>query len=65
MTFTYCVTSVCPIREDCQRFENDAGRHCVFRTYADFSEELIRRADNTVSCPFFKHKDDAVQANAA
>lgn len=56
MTITYCMTSNCPLSRDCQRFEDDAGRHSLHRTYADFSEELIRRPDGEVSCPFFLDK---------
>ncbi|HYP69132.1 MAG TPA: hypothetical protein VEP67_12895 [Thiobacillaceae bacterium] len=65
MSFTYCVTSTCPLRKDCERFEVDAARHCVFRTYADFSEELIRGKDMTVSCPFFMEKTSILQQDAA
>jgi hypothetical protein len=32
------------------------------RTYADFSEELIRKADNTTTYPFFIDSSDARQA---
>jgi hypothetical protein len=53
------------MKENCARFENDAARHCVFRTYADFSEELIRGPNNTVSCPFYMDKDQTPEANAA
>jgi hypothetical protein len=53
MTLTYCMTSVCPLASGCRRFEDDAARHSLTRTYADFSEELIRAADRSVSCPFF------------
>jgi hypothetical protein len=65
LSFTYCVTSTCPLRKDCERFEDDAANHCVFRTYADFSEELIREKDNKVSCPFFMTKTCALQQDAA
>jgi hypothetical protein len=65
MSFTYCVTSTCPLRKDCGRFEDDAASHCVFRTYADFSEELVRAKDNSVSCPFFMEKAGALQKSAA
>jgi hypothetical protein len=30
------------------------------RTYADFSEELIREPDKATTCPFFMSKDDAL-----
>jgi autoinducer 2-degrading protein len=53
---TYCMTSSCPLSRDCRRFEDDAGHHSLHRTYADFSEELVRRPDGQVSCPFFLEK---------
>lgn len=53
---TYCMTSSCPLAQDCLRFEDDAGRHSLRRTYADFSEELIRKPDGQVLCPFFLDK---------
>ncbi len=53
MTLTYCMCSNCPLAQDCLRYEDDASRHSMMRTYADFSEELIRHGDGTVSCPFF------------
>jgi hypothetical protein len=56
MTITYCMTSNCPLNGDCQRFEDDAGKHSLQRTYADFSEELVRKGDGRVSCPFFVDK---------
>lgn len=52
MSHTYCMTSHCPLARGCQRYEDDAARHALNRTYADFSEELIRRADGAVECPF-------------
>jgi hypothetical protein len=55
-TITYCMTSNCPLANDCLRFEDDAGKHSLKRTYADFSEELIRR-DGSVACPFFIAKE--------
>lgn len=55
MTITYCMSSNCPLAQNCQRFEDDAGHHSLHRTYADFSEELVRR-DGQVSCPFFIDK---------
>lgn len=58
-TITYCMTSNCPLAQDCLRYEDDAGRHSLRRTYADFSEELTRHADGRVECPFFLAKDDA------
>jgi hypothetical protein len=57
MAITYCMTSNCPLAADCQRFENDAARHSLNRTYADFSEELVHR-DGQVTCPFFLVKPD-------
>jgi hypothetical protein len=59
MAITYCMTSSCPLARDCQRFEDDVARHALTRTYADFSEELIRRGDGTVTCPFFIEKPAA------
>lgn len=56
MTYTYCATSYCALAETCARFEDDAGRHLLQRTYADFSEELVRKPDGTVACPFFMDK---------
>ena len=56
MSHTYCMTSTCPLARDCQRYEDDAARHALTRTYADFSEELIRYSDGTVECPFFLAK---------
>jgi hypothetical protein len=56
MRLTYCMTANCPLAQDCQRFEDDAARHSLHRTYADFSEELIRAPDGRVSCPFFLAK---------
>lgn len=61
MTHTYCMTSNCALAEACARYEDDAGKHLLTRTYADFSEELIRRPDNTATCPFFIDKHDAQQ----
>ncbi len=54
-TITYCMTSNCPLAGACLRFEDDAGKHSLTRTYADFSEELVRR-DGEVKCPFFLAK---------
>lgn len=56
MTITYCMSSNCPLAAGCQRFEDDACHHSLHRTYADFSEELIRKGDGQVSCPFFLDK---------
>lgn len=56
-TLTYCMTSNCPLAGDCRRFEDDAARHSLQRTYADFSEELVRR-DGQVSCPFYVAKTE-------
>lgn len=53
MSHTYCMTSNCALAEQCARYEDDAGKHLLTRTYADFSEELIRRQDGSVDCPFF------------
>lgn len=53
MSHTYCMTSHCALADACARFEDDAGLHLMQRTYADFSEELIRQPDGSVACPFF------------
>lgn len=55
MTITYCMSSNCLLAPSCARFEDDAASHSLHRTYADFSEELVRRGDQ-VSCPFFLAK---------
>lgn len=60
MSITYCMTSNCPLAEACARFEDDAGKHSLHRTYADFSEELVRQ-DDKVSCPFFLDKAEPQQ----
>ena len=57
MSLTYCMTSSCPLAGDCQRYEDDAASHSLQRTYADFSEELIRQGDK-VACPFFLEKGE-------
>lgn len=62
MALTYCMTSNCPLARDCQRYEDDAARHALQRTYADFSEELIRSAGGAVDCPFFLDKSTAPAA---
>ena len=59
MTHTYCMTSNCALAQTCARYEDDAGKHLLTRTYADFSEELIRRPDNTATCPFFIDRNSA------
>ena len=58
MTYTYCMTSNCALSDVCARYEDDAGKHLLSRTYADFSEELIRKPDNTSACPFFIDKNN-------
>jgi hypothetical protein len=58
MKITYCMTSNCPLTQSCQRFEDDVSHHSLTRTYADFSEELVRHADGTASCPFQLDKTD-------
>ena len=58
MSYTYCMTSHCDLAGRCARFEDDAARHLLTRTYADFSEELIRRPDGTSECPFFMQRED-------
>ena len=59
MTHTYCMTSNCALAETCARYEDDAGKHLLNRTYADFSEELIRKPDGTMTCPFFIPRENA------
>lgn len=54
MTLTYCMTSHCPLADKCQRFEDDAAKNSLHRTYADFSEELVRQGNGVTICPFFK-----------
>jgi len=61
MTYTYCMTSNCALADACARYEDDAGKHLLFRTYADFSEELVRQPDSTTTWPFYMPKDDAQQ----
>ena len=56
MSLTYCMSSNCPLARDCPRYEDDVARHALNRTYADFSEELIRRSGGLVECPFFLAK---------
>ena len=64
VAYTYCMTSHCTLAEACSRYEDDAGRHLLNRTYADFSEELIRQPDGTTTCPFFMDKRDAADGQA-
>ncbi len=45
----------------CARYEDDAGKHLLNRTYADFSEELVRKPDGTMTCPFFMSRENAQQ----
>ena len=61
MTHTYCMTSNCALAEQCARYEDDAGKHLLTRTYADFSEELVRQPEGSANCPFFIDKHDAQQ----
>ena len=56
MTLTYCMTSNCPLSANCVRFEDDVAKNSLHRTYADFSEELVRQSDGLTSCPFFKDR---------
>jgi hypothetical protein len=53
MTHTYCMTSNCALAVNCARYEDDAGKHLLTHTYADFSEELVRKPDGSATCPFF------------
>lgn len=57
-TYTYCMTSHCELAAACARYEDDAARHLMQRTYADFSEERVRGADGTASCPFFMDRNE-------
>ncbi|OYY93778.1 MAG: hypothetical protein B7Y41_09940 [Hydrogenophilales bacterium 28-61-23] len=56
MALTYCMTSNCPLAQACLRFEDAVASNSLHRTYADFSEELIRKSDGATICPFFKSK---------
>jgi hypothetical protein len=51
------MTSNCPLAEKCLRFEDDVAHNSLHRTYADFSEELLRSRNGEVSCPFFKTRE--------
>jgi hypothetical protein len=53
------MTSHCDLAAACVRYEDDAGKHLLNRTYADFSEELIHQPDRTTHCPFFIDKQTA------
>jgi len=64
MTHTYCMSSRCTLADACARYEDDAGKHLLNRTVADFSEELIHRPDSTTTCPFFMGRHDAADAQA-
>jgi hypothetical protein len=64
MGYTYCMTSHCALSELCARYEADAARHLLSRTYADFSEALIRERDSAVACPFFIDKNDGADGQA-
>ena len=59
---TYCMPPHCPLGPVCQRYEDDAARHSLHRTYADFSEELVRPSGGPVNCPFFLEKAGAGSA---
>jgi hypothetical protein len=56
------MTSNCAPAERCARFEDDAGKHLLTRTCADFCGELIRRPDGRAACPFFIDRNEARQA---
>jgi len=56
MTLTYCMTSNCPLARTCLRYEDDAARHALRRSYADFSEELVRNQDGGTTCLFYLAK---------
>jgi hypothetical protein len=38
MTCTYCMTSNCALAETCARYEDDAAKHLLTRSYADSQE---------------------------
>jgi hypothetical protein len=57
---TYCMTSHCPLSANCLRYEDDAARNSLTRTYADFSEELVRPFGGPANCPFFLVKAGSV-----
>lgn len=57
MAMTYCMTSHCPLANRCLRFEDNVAGNHLHRTYADFSEELVRHGEGETSCPFFKDRD--------
>ena len=62
MAHTYGMTSNCALAETCARYEDDAGKHLLSRTYADFSEGQVRKPDGTLTCPFFMPRDATQQA---
>lgn len=64
MTHTFCMTSHCVLAEACARYEDDAGKHLLKRTYADFSEELIHQPDSSTTCPFFIDKNDTADGQS-
>jgi len=64
MTHTYCMTAHCALAEGCTRYEDDAGKHLLNHTYADFSEERVRQPDSTTTRPFFMDKHDAADGQA-
>lgn len=64
MAHTYCMTSHCAPAAGCLRYEDDAGKHLLNRTYADFSEERMHQPGSTTPCPFFMDKHDAANGQA-
>jgi hypothetical protein len=46
---------------DLRTLQGDAGKHLLTRTYADFSEALIRNPEGAATCPFLIPRDDAQQ----
>ncbi len=61
MAYTYCMTSTCTLASERARYEDGASKHLLTRTYADFSEELIRQLNNKTTCPFFMEKSGSLQ----
>ena len=64
MTHTYCMTSHCALAEGCMRYEDDAGKHLLKHTYADFGEALVHQPDSTTTCPLFMNRNDPADGQA-
>jgi hypothetical protein len=60
------MTAHCDLADACARHEHDAGKHLLFRIYADFGQEVIGKPDHTPTCPFFiearRARDGALNA---